>query len=304
MFDVDRTLKMFADRYATEYIRWLRGPAAQPLEKLKVELPAGTRYADLVYRLREEGTEQHYIFHLEFQAQRSKEPMGLRMLDYDSRLLIVHKLPVCSTVVYLMPEADAGDRGELRVRCPGGEEVLVYRYDVRRLWEIQRDELVGSVGLYPLLGLTRLEGTEEEALQAIVREINCIREPDLRADALFGFKTLSALIHPKELLDRLVRKETLMESPVLQEIYQEALVEGRVEGRVEGQIEGRRSTLLDVLLTRFGLSHRAVRRLERRIGQIESLAVLQRLTVEALRVETVDEFEQVLDRLGVETVSF
>ena len=41
-----------------------------------------------------------------------------------------------------------------------------------------------------------------------------------------------------------------MESPVLKEVYQEALTEGRVEGR--------RSTLLDVLLARFGLSHRAV----------------------------------------------
>jgi len=90
-----------------------------------------------------------------------------------------------------------------------------------------------------------------------------------------------------------------MESPVLKEIYQEAVTEGRVEGRVEGQIEGRQSTLLDVLLARFGLSHRAVRQFEGRIGQIESLAVLQRLTVDATRVETPEEFGQVLDRLGV-----
>jgi len=144
MFDIDRTMKLLTDRYASEYIRWLRGPSARPVEKLKVELPASTRFADLVYRVQEEGTEEPYIFHLEFQAQQSKEPMNLRMLAYDSRLLMVHKQPVCSAVIYLTPEADAEDMGKLHVQYPGGDEALIYRYDVRRLWEMKPDELSGT----------------------------------------------------------------------------------------------------------------------------------------------------------------
>ena len=50
MFEIDRALKFFAERYAADYVHWLLGPEVHPIEKLKAELPAVARRADMVYR--------------------------------------------------------------------------------------------------------------------------------------------------------------------------------------------------------------------------------------------------------------
>ena len=101
MFEIDRALKIFADRYAADYVHWLLGPDVQPVEKLSGEIPALPRQADIVHRV-EDARQRAFIFHLEFQTQRPREPMGRRVLGYNVRLREVYKLPVCSAVVYLL----------------------------------------------------------------------------------------------------------------------------------------------------------------------------------------------------------
>jgi hypothetical protein len=86
------------------------------LEKLGTELAQGKR-ADLVYRL-QNANGNPFIFHLEFQQDRSKDPMNLRMAGYDIRLREVHRLPVCGVVIYLKESADEGFNGWFIGKCP------------------------------------------------------------------------------------------------------------------------------------------------------------------------------------------
>ena len=90
-----------------------------------------------------------------------------------------------------------------------------------------------------------------------------------------------------------------MESPVLKEIYEEALAEGRAEGWIEGRAEERRAAILDILLARFRLSHQMLKQFEARLGRIESLPVLQKLTADVAQVEIPEEVLALLDQLGV-----
>ena len=302
--DLDRTFKVFADRFASDYVRWLLGPDMALDEVLKTELPASTRHADMVYRLTDMPRQTAFIWHVEFQAQRSEEPMPLRMLEYYTRLRSQHHLPVCSMVLYPTRAAWANDDGVLVESCLS-DEVLRFRYRVVRLWEVETAALMqnGLWGLYPLLGLTRLAAPVEESLRQCVELASQVSDPLLRQDLWFGFKTIAALVHPKDLLDMLIRKEMIMDSPVLQEIYQEGMERGMERGLEQGlergEIRGRQVAILDIVTTRFALPLRTLAQLERVSALITSRAALQHLTVVAFQAVGFEEFEQALQRLGV-----
>ncbi|MFQ6072466.1 MAG: Rpn family recombination-promoting nuclease/putative transposase [Methanosarcinales archaeon] len=165
-------------------MNWILSESFRLVEKLSTEIPTITRYADLVYRVRDKEGKQ-YIFNLEFQAQKSKEPMNLRMLGYNVRLLEQHKMPVYSTVIYITEEAYEEDQGYFKSVFLG-EEVLNFRYKVIKLWELSASELLRNkiMGLYPLLGLTKLTEPKEDALNNIIKEIKSIEDPILSKDTL------------------------------------------------------------------------------------------------------------------------
>jgi len=313
MFEIDRALKIFADRYAADYVHWLLGPDVQPVEKLSGEIPALPRQADIVHRV-EDARQRAFIFHLEFQTQRPREPMGRRVLGYNVRLREVYKLPVCSAVVYLLRGADAGDLGRYEQACPLTGKRLIFEYEVARLWEIRGEELLqaGLPGLYPLVGLTKLKEPIEEALRTAVRRIEQeVPDKAQRADMLFGFKTLAALVHPRELLEAIIRKEAIMESPVLKEIWEEALAEGltkgmvkgiaegRLKGLVEGELKGQREAVLNILVARFAPPYPVAKELELRLRAVDSLPILQRLVVEAVQAENLESFQALLDEMDI-----
>ncbi|MFQ6071330.1 MAG: Rpn family recombination-promoting nuclease/putative transposase [Methanosarcinales archaeon] len=274
---IDKTLKTLVDRFSPYYINWILGSSFKLVEKLSTEIPTKTRHADLVYKVKDNIGKQ-YIFHLEFQASKSKEPMNLRMLGYCVRLVEKYSLHVCGTVLYLTKEAyeQEGDLGYFRVICPDGKEVLTFKYNVIKLWELDGLELLKNkiVGLYPLLGLTKLPEPKENALIEIIKEIKSIKDPILYKDILFSFKVLSGLEINKELLDALIRREDIMESPVLKEIWLEAKKEGKIEGKKEGKLEGLSKSVLSVLRARF---NRIPRRVTTKIKKIREYTKLEHL---------------------------
>jgi len=302
MFEIDRTLKLFADRHAADYVHWLLGPEVQPVEKLKEELPTTTRRADVVYRV-EDVQGRPFVFHLEFQAQRSEEPMSRRMMGYNVRLEEVYRLPVCSTVIYLLRQAEAGDQGRYETLCPVTGRRHLFEYGVVRLWEQKAEALLQAnlPGLYPLVGLMQLREPVQEALAEAVQAIEQqVTDPAWRADLLFGFKTLTGLVHRRELLEKLIRKEAIMESPLVKEIWEEARAEGRAEGWAEGRAEGRREDILNIIVTRFDPPYAVTRELEIRLRTVDSLPVLQRLVVEASQTESLEVFLNLLERMEIE----
>jgi len=176
--DTDRTLKLLALRFPDAYARWMLQEDVTVQEALASEMPAGTRHADVVFRAAD-AQRKSFVLHVEFQAQRSGEPMPERMLEYYVRLRRLHGLPVRSVAVYLNEEAAAGDTGEWHEAWPGGE--LLFRYRVVRLWELPPEVLMesGEVGLYPLLGLTSLP---EERLGEVVSRIRALEDVSLQQD--------------------------------------------------------------------------------------------------------------------------
>lgn len=304
MFEIDRTLKVFAIRFPDDFVHWLVGPGAHVVEQLQGELSATLRQADLVYRA-EDAQGRPFVFHLEFQTERSRPPMGLRMAGYHIRLLEQYGLPVCGAVLYLQRGSDAGDTGRFESLCPRGLG-LQLSYQVIRLWE--EDGLVllreGLVGLYPLLGLTELGEPSEEGLQQIVTQIRQVEDVAMRQDMLFGFQALAGLRFARELLEALVHKEEIMESPLLREIYQKGLQEGLEKGLEEGKELGSanamRKDVLRFLAARFKLTVHTRKVLEMRLARIESLTTLEELVTTAGRINSVNEFTATLDALEAE----
>ncbi|MFQ6063293.1 MAG: Rpn family recombination-promoting nuclease/putative transposase, partial [Methanosarcinales archaeon] len=230
---IDRTLKTLADRFSKYYINWILGSSFKLVEKLSTEIPTKTRHADLVYKV--EGDKgKTYIFHLEFQAHKSDEPMNLRMLGYCVRLVEKYSLPVCGTVLYLTKEAyeHENDIGYFKIICPEGKEVLTFKYNVIKLWELDGLELLKNkiVGLYPLLGL---------------------------------FRSLRSLHQPCKQGRRFaIRKEDIMESTIAKEIYQDGMQEGEKKGLELGRLETLQNDIMNFLLARFEVPLKSGKQLE------------------------------------------
>jgi len=282
---IDRTLKILADKFAQDYVNWILSESYRLVEKLSTEIPTITRHTDMVY-----------IFNLEFQAQKSKEPMNLRMLGYNVRLLEQHKMPVYSTVIYITEEAYEDDKGYFKSIFLG-EEVLTFKYKVIKLWDLDGLELLRNkiMGLYPLLGLTKLTEPKEAALNNIITELKSIKDPILSKDLLFSFKILSEIMHPNELLDALIKKEEIMESTIAKEIYQD----GMQEGLIKGKLETLQDNIMNFLLARFEVPLKSGKQLEEKIKAINSTPILQKLIIDAAKAQSFEDFLKILEKLEV-----
>jgi len=76
----------------------------------------------------------------------------------------------------------------------------------------------------------------------------------------------------------------------------QALIE---EGEQRGKLEYAQSSTLDVLTTRFLVPHPTLTNLKERVQRIENLSVLQRLHIDAVKVESLGDFLKRLDELQV-----
>jgi predicted transposase YdaD len=205
-------------------------------------------------------------------------------------------------VIYLKESADEGFNGWFIGKCPiaENEEVLRFRYKEVKLWELDGMELLKRrlVGIYPLLVLTRLAEPAEGSLRQMIDEIKQSPDRLLIQDTLFAFKLLGSLNALEPILDRLIRRSDIMESPLLQEIYLEGMQEGTQQGLQQGlqhgvqqgELRGVRSSIIEILMNRFGLTSKAIKKLEKNLNAIEALTLLRRLLIEAATVKTPEEF--------------
>jgi len=311
MPQTDTPFKLLVSEFALDFAAWLLDVSdadVRHVHPLNVELPAGAVRTDTVFRVTlADG--RVTLLHIEFQGRRSERPMPLRMLDYISRLAQQGRTSrlnghLCSAVLYVGDGAGADDEGTHQVDCHDEGLTLAWRYRVIRLWQMQAEELLAldHPALLTLIGQTRIEEPERVLPQVIAT----IRQMSDEGERIRLFAALTSLMRDEEMLrmaEQLIEamdQDLMLDTPFLRRIREEGRAEGRTEGQAEGQVRGRRATILDILLTRFELSHHAVQQFEVRIEQIESLTVLQKLVIEATRVETSEEFAQVLDRLNVE----
>ena len=80
-------------------------------------------------------------------------------------------------------------------------------------------------------------------------------------------------------------------------IAQALIEEGEQRGIERGQVKSTQSSTLDVLTARFSVPSPTLTDLKERVQRIENLSVLQRLHIDAVKVDSLDDFIKRLDEL-------
>ena len=227
----DNICKYLSEEYPERFAAWLLGQAPVTVEVMKTELTIEPIRADFVTFLRT----QEQILHLEFQVEVASEPpLPLRMLDYWVRLYRRYQVPITQVIVLLkQTSAAAAWEEEFRV----GE--TRHRYRVVRMWEQDPELLLQDTALVPLASLCRTDAPRQ-LLTRVANEVAKIETTEERGQIAACTEVLAGLRFDDDLIQQLLREDTMRESVVYQRILR------------EGRQEGLRTSILSVLESRFG----------------------------------------------------
>ncbi len=208
-------------------------PFATLLGVDSLELPASAARLDNILRVRSPGG-QTYAHVVEWQGYRDLAALW-RFAGY---LAWVGQRAqgevVVGTMVYLTPEADVGDG---LTQIIDGQTVSHWPVHCLRLWQQDaRSALAaGSLGLAVLSPLMRgaYRGLVEEAAERVLREAP---RPE-QADLLSILGVFAAPVMGAAAFTRMIGKERLMESPLIEYLLGEKLAEERQKYEAERQAE-------------------------------------------------------------------
>jgi predicted transposase YdaD len=306
------TLKQLVSSFSDDFAAWLLEATVQEVFPLNIELPATAKTVDQVFQVALANGRQ-LLLHIEFQGQRSPQPMKWRMLEYMDRLAQAHHLDLCSVVFYVGRGAGAQDEGEHQVNCADGQPSLWWRYRVIRLWQMKAEELLalGRPALLGLIGQTEMAAPGELLPQVVERIKTTTPDPERQSRLLTA---LVALVDDKEIitmLEQLIEEEELLlDTPFLRRIRNQGREEGREEGltaglakgREEGREEGEKigfvtalwRTILEALVLRFDPPASLYKQVEAELTKLTNEADLERLFAVVIRGETIAEFQAAL----------
>ena len=316
---LDQALKQLVAENALEFASWLFDADVLAVEMLPVELSADVVIADTLLRV-ELLDGRLCLLHIEFQGRSSHRPMHWRMLDYMSRMVQQHQLPIRSVVLYLEEGAGRNDSGQHHSSGPDGEITLAWHYHVIRLWQMQAEEILalGRLSLLPLIGFTRFQDPGS-TVPEVLTQIRTHPLPERQAQLLGQLLSLLDDEEITAMIDQYLSEEEIEELkhyPFLWKQYQKArsegLADGRAEGRIKGQAEGRqegrqegliagklekaREAILEALVVRFDPRAADYRRIEMALKNRTVLHQLDEFFVQALKSGTLAEFENALPK--------
>ena len=251
------------------------------------ELPQQTvslRSSDFPLMVRDQKGDLMIIL-LEFQT-RWDEELPLRVGEYLIRFQRKHRLPVIPVVLLFREHPEALDRYE--------SEFLRVSYHLVRVWEIGGEELLGSGDLFllPLVGAAR--SGRAEILEAERRIYESELERGVRAD-LLAILTIFAGFKDRELVEELLRRrrDIMIESIAYEIIKEEGMREGMREGIEKGELKASKEMVVEALEERFSVISAG---LVERINEIGRAVVLRGLLRQAMRCESLEEFEAILKK--------
>jgi predicted transposase YdaD len=219
----------------------------------------------------------------------------LNLLDYRIRHILASELPAVSAVLLLKPDARATDHYQ--------DNEVIFQYRLIKLFEMDALEAIKTwpTCLLPFVPLMK-NGPEltPEAEQLIYDDAIPSHR---RADMLTSMTILSGLVSdrlPIEILSR--RRDLMIESAaydlIKQEGFQlgikEGIQQGIEQGNKQGQLSASRDALIDLLTERFDI---VPQHLVQSIQQIENLFILKMALKQAIKAPSLEEFEQMLNRL-------
>ena len=236
----DLPIKVLFERQGQSLLPFIGEPGARLAGVDVVEVPAGSRTVDCVLRLERDGLT--WYRHLEFQAERDPD-IPRRCFEYNARLVLHYSATVVTTVVYLLRGADRDVADAFRLYI-GARLVNEWRFDVVRLWEIEADLALaagtaGPLGLVPLLG----GGDRPAVIRKAVRRLAALPSRRESADVMAVLIDLACQRYDKGTIQRLFRKDSIMQSW----LYQMGRDEGEAKGEARGQLISARTICADLV---------------------------------------------------------
>lgn len=206
-------------------------------------------------------------------------------------------LPIRQTVIYFSEINEITDNKIVDETF--NQSRLDYSYDVMRVWEMDKKIVLDNklYGLYPLLPLMkddRKKHNKEEVFKEAVQIALAIEDKALSADILAAMSFLAEVEYSKSLITKYIRREMLMQSELWKEWIEEERLESMEKGKREGEIESMRKSIKLTLLNRFNITKINIDKI---LDQIEDRVLLENLFNRAFQVQSVDEFNDILDNI-------
>lgn len=250
----DNVCKILAEKYPTDFARWLLPDEPRQIKVLKTELSIEPIRADSVTFLQTENR----ILHLEFQTRaKSETPIPLRMLDYFVRLVRQYDVPITQVVIFLQETSN-----EIAFTEEYVNEMTHHRYRVVRMWEQDSALFLDNPALLPLAPLTQTD-SPQRLLSQVAQSVARISDRETRQNIAAYTEILAGLKFEKDLIQQFLGEEIMQESVIYQDILQ------------KGDKQGEERTI--------------IRQLNRRFGEIDS-SLIDRIRV--LSVEKLDDLAE------------
>lgn len=167
---------------------------------------------------------------------------------------------------------------------------ISFSYDVIRVWELEKDYIIDNelIGLYSLLPLMEIKPneTDEEIIKRSVKVIETIEDEALRGDLLAAMSIMSADKYSSNLIEKYVRREMLMNSPLFEKWVKEE--------RKEAARDTNKKRIIETLELKFDFISKDTREY---IESIDDDDIISRLFAKAIKVVKVGDFEELLEKI-------
>jgi predicted transposase YdaD len=207
----DNVCKILAEKYPTDFARWLLPNEPRKIKVLRTELSIEPIRADSVTFLQTENR----ILHLEFQTtEKSETPIPLRMLDYFVRLVRKYDVPITQVVIFLQQRSS-----EIAYTEEYINEMTNHRYRVIRMWEQDAALFLDNPALLPLAPLTQTD-SPPGLLSQVAQSIAKIANRETRQNIATYTEILAGLRFEKDFIRQLLSEDIMQESVIYQDILQ------------------------------------------------------------------------------------
>ena len=170
---------------------------------------------------------------------------------------------------------------------------ISFSYDVIKIWELKKDYIIDNKlkGLYSLLPLMKIEPgeTDEDIIAKSVRVIETIEDEAFRGDSLAAMSIMSSDRYSSTLIQKYVRREMLMNSP----LYEEWVSQERKEAAGKARQDTIKEKIIETLELKFDFIPKDTRK---SIKGIDDNDILNTLFIKSIRSEELEDFEVVLNK--------
>jgi hypothetical protein len=285
-----------------QQINWQKTPISldKELEQITASSQTEKRYADKLYKVwLLEGQEVWILIHIEVQSQYDKE-FPMRMFIYNYRAFDLYNKPVISLAIL-------GD--ESKTWRPNSYEYGIRESQVKmtfstvKLLDYQWEDLEASDNVFATVVMAHLKtkATTSNLTEREQWKWNLVRSLYERGLTKFDIINLGKFIDKMMILppqlelefkSKLNEYEQERNMPFLSTIEEMALERGEQRGQEIGAKETRKQDIIKVLQSRFeNLPDYIIKS----INQIDDMSVLENLLIPSINVNSLEEFQQLID---------